>query len=63
MANNDTCLMSCRDAITGMPVTVIAAIHMEKDEYVFTPLAQLPGTDNPYDAYIPPKGEEEARLQ
>lgn len=46
-------LMECRDAVTGEPRYVIAAVGRDGTDYVMTPFGHL-ADGNPYDAYVPP---------
>jgi hypothetical protein len=46
-------LMKCRDAVTGAPRYVIAAVGRDGADYVMTPFGHL-ADGNPYDAYVPP---------
>ncbi|WP_109798669.1 DUF6117 family protein [Novosphingobium meiothermophilum] len=53
--SDDLALMSCLDAETGEPRSVICAVGRRDGEFVFTPFGNLATADNPYDAYIPPE--------
>lgn len=62
--NGDVCLMLCTDAKTGEHATVICMINKSfneagEPEYQFVPVATMI-EGNPYEAYIPPEGHEEA---
>lgn len=57
--NGDVALMSCLDAKTKEPLSVICIVQREEGcngemgDVVFTPIANLAITDNPYHSYIP----------
>lgn len=55
-AAEDLALMECTKVDTGDLVYVICAVHMDGEEYVFTPLAKLFG-GNPYEEILPPTTE------
>lgn len=54
-SNGRLSLMSCLDADTKEPRSVICLVNGpdRKGDYTFTPIGHLATTDNPYDAYIP----------
>ncbi len=55
-ANLDVTLMSCLDAKTGEPRSVICITQREEDGSVtFIPVGHLRSEPNPFEAYIPPK--------
>ncbi len=57
--NNDLALISCLDAKTMEPRSVISLVGHENGEYIITPIGHLCTEDNPYEAYLPPRTEEE----
>jgi hypothetical protein len=55
--NDHLCLISCKDAVTGEPRYVIAAVVLQQNgEAEFTPFGHLSNGD-PYEEYIPPEGD------
>lgn len=56
----DMALMSCLDAKTLEPRSVIALVgHDKAGGFIMTPVGHLCPEDNPYEAYIPPRTEQE----
>lgn len=53
--NGDLALLSCKDADTDEPRSVLCAVHQEAGEFVFTPFGHLCPKDNPFEAYTPPE--------
>ena len=54
--NDDMALMSCLDAVTKEPRTVLCVTNQAPDGYVeFIPLGHFVPKGNPFDAYIPPE--------
>ena len=54
--NDDMALMSCLDAVTKEPRTVLCVINQATDGYVeFIPLGHFVPKGNPFDAYTPPE--------
>lgn len=54
--NDDLALMSCLDAVTKEPRSVLCISRQASDGYIeFIPLGHLASQDNPFDAYIPPE--------
>ena len=54
--NDDMALMSCLDAVTKEPRSVLCIATRPSDGYVgFIPLGHFVPEDNPFDAYIPPE--------
>ena len=54
--NNDVALMSCLDAVTKEPRSVLCIASQASDRYVeFIPLGHFVPEGNPFDAYIPPE--------
>lgn len=51
-AAGNLALMECVDKATGNYVATICMVHMDGDEFVFTPVAKL-FDGNPYDELIP----------
>ena len=52
--NGDVALMSCLDAVTKEPRTVLCIVSQVADEYAdFIPLGHFVPEGNPFDAYIP----------
>ncbi len=62
-ADDNLALVSCFDAKTGEPRSVITAVGWDGANYVMTPLGHLCTEDNPYDAYIAPQGRTVANDQ
>lgn len=58
-ANGDLALMACLDAKTFEPRTVLALVGHDNGDYVLTPVGHLCPEDNPYEAYLPPRTEED----
>lgn len=58
-AHDNVALLQCTDKATGEDVSVLCAVHMEGEEYVFTPFAKL-FNNNPYDEVDPPASGEPA---
>lgn len=52
--NGDLALLSCLDATTHEPRSVICMVNRVDGEYEFVPVGHLATTDNPYDSYGPP---------
>jgi len=55
----DLALMACLDAKTMEPRSVITLVGHQDGEFVMTPIGHLCPHDNPYEAYIPPRTEQE----
>lgn len=55
----DLALMACLDAKTMETRSVIALVGHQDGEFVMTPIGHLCPFDNPYEAYIPPRTEQE----
>jgi hypothetical protein len=56
--NGDLALLSCLDATTHEPRSVICLVNRAADnELLMTPVGHLATTDNPYDSYGPPSLE------
>ena len=54
--NGDMALLSCLDAVTKEPRTVLCIASQDSDGYVeFIPLGHFVPEGNPFDAYIPPE--------
>ena len=54
--NDDVALMSCLDAVTKEPCTVLCIASQADDGgIVFIPLGHFVPDGNPFDAYIPPE--------
>ena len=54
--NDDVALMSCLDAVTKEPRTVLCVVNQAPDGCVdFIPLGHFVPEGNPFDAYIPPE--------
>lgn len=51
------CLMECTDTKTNEKVAIICAINIEDNEYAMVPMAMMPN-ENPYERFIPPKGDD-----
>lgn len=55
-ANGDVALMSCLDAKTAEPRSVICIVQRENGgEFQFIPIGHLCPEPDPFDAYIPPE--------
>jgi hypothetical protein len=52
-SRDDVALLECKDAKTGEYVPVICAVHMEGEEYIFTPFAKM-FVNDPYEELKPP---------
>lgn len=55
----DLALLSCLDAKTMEPRSVLALMGNENGDFVMTPVGHLCTEDNPYEAYIPPHIEQD----
>lgn len=58
-ASGDLALMACLDAKTMETRSVIALVSHDDSGFVMTPVGHLCPYDNPYEAYIPPRSEQE----
>ena len=56
-ADGNLALMECVDAATGAPRYVICAVDRSDGDFVFTPFGHL-AEGNPFEAYLPPAGDE-----
>lgn len=52
-------LMTCLDAKTLEQRSVLTLVGYEDGQYVFTPVGHLSPEDNPYEAYLPPRVEDD----
>ena len=52
-------LMSCLDAKTMEPRSVLTLVGHDNGQFVMTPVGHLCPEDNPYEAYLPPSNEQE----
>ena len=52
-------LMSCLDAKTMEPRSVLTLVGHDDGQFVMTPVGHLCPEDNPYEAYLPPRTEQE----
>lgn len=52
-------LMSCLDAKTMEYRSVLTLVGHDKEGFVMTPVGHLCPEDNPYEAYLPPRTEQE----
>lgn len=60
-ANGALALMSGRDAANGESISVICIANIMEDGTIgFIPVGNLATTENPFDAYIPPKSGQGA---
>ena len=58
--NGDLALMSCLDAKTMEQRSVITLVGHQDGDFVMTPIGHMTTSDNPYEAYLPPRvGEEQ----
>lgn len=57
--SGDLALMSCLDAKTMEPRSVLTLVGFDDGMYVMTPVGHLCPEDNPFEAYMPPRTEEE----
>jgi hypothetical protein len=58
--HGDLALMSCLDAKTMEPRSVLTLVGHEEGQFTMTPVGHLSTSDNPYEAYLPPRiGEEQ----
>jgi hypothetical protein len=55
--NGDLALLSCLDAKTHEPRSVICMVNYDSGEFEMVPVGHLATTDNPYDSYGPPSPE------
>ena len=55
----DLALMACLDAKTMEPRSVLTMVSHDGDGFLMTPVGHLCPADNPYEAYIPPRTEQE----
>lgn len=55
----DLALMACLDAKTMEPRSVLTLVGRDKEGFLMTPVGHLCTTDNPYEAYLPPRTEQE----
>lgn len=55
----DLALMACLDAKTLEPRSVLTLVGRDKEGFLMTPVGHLCTTDNPYEAYLPPRTEQE----
>ena len=58
-AVGDLAIMSCLDAKTLEPRTVLTLVGRDETGFVMTPVGHLCTEDNPYEAYLPPRTEQE----
>lgn len=59
-SNGSLALLACKNAVTGEPVIAVCSVRLEKDKYLFTPLAKLFNGD-PFEELIPPDVDEEIK--
>jgi len=59
MANGHVALMACLDAKTMEQRSVIALVGHKNGEFTMTPLGHLCPDENPFEAYLPPRTEQE----
>lgn len=68
-ANGDVALMSCLDAKTSEPRSVICMVQRDGGDIQFIPVGHLCPEPDPFDAYVPPEsahtedGEEVGQIQ
>jgi hypothetical protein len=55
----DLALMACLDAKTMEPRSVLALVGHEDGDFIMTPIGHLCTENNPYEAYIPPRTEQD----
>ncbi len=55
----DLALIACLDAKTMEPRSVLALVGHEDGYFVMTPVGHLCTENNPYEAYIPPRTEQD----
>lgn len=55
----DLALMSCLDAKTMEPRSVLTLVSQDSTGFIMTPVGHLSPEDNPYEAYLPPRTEQE----
>ena len=58
-SDGNLALMSCLDAKTFEPRSVLALVSHVDGDFVMTPIGHLCPEDNPYEAYLPPRSEED----
>ena len=59
MFDGNVALMAGLDAKTMEPRSILALVSHEDGEFLMTPVGHLCPADNPYEAYIPPRTEQE----
>jgi len=57
--HGDLALMACLDAKTMQPRSVLTLVNRDQDGFLMTPVGHLCPEDNPYEAYLPPRTEQE----
>ena len=55
----DLALMSCLDAKTMEPRSVLTLVSQDSTGFIMTPVGHFSPEDNPYEAYLPPRTEQE----
>lgn len=55
----DLALMACLDAKTMQPRSVLTLVGRDQQGFLMTPVGHLCPEDNPYEAYLPPRTEQE----
>lgn len=58
-SKGDIALMSCLDSKTFEPRSVLALVGHEDGNFVLTPVGHFCPEENPYEAYLPPRTEED----
>lgn len=59
----DLALMACLDIKTLEQRSVLTLVGHQNDEFVLTPVGHLCTADNPYEAYMPPRTEEQETIR